>query len=146
MKLKKVIERITKEHELLKQMLIESIDIILEEGVEAYVGDKQRFLEQAKIFLKNYTKLIIPHFKLEEAHLFTALPSKYNEVVPELIQEHMYILELIEQAEEYINAENINGVVRTLRKLHKIETQHTNKVDTIIKELTSKNRPNINTI
>ncbi len=146
MKLKKVIERINKEHELLKQMLIESIDIILEEGVEAYVGDKQRFLEQAKTFLKNYVQLIKPHFKFEETYLFTALPNKYNEVIPELIQEHRYILELIEQAEEYINAKNINGVVRTLRKLHKIETQHTNKVDTIIKELTSKNRPNINTI
>jgi len=138
LKLKKVIERINREHELIKQMLIESINIILEEGIEAYIGDKQRFLEQAKTFLKNYAQLVKPHFKFEEIYLFKALPNKYNNLVAELTHEHRYIHELIEQAEEYIDSKNINGVVRTLRKLHEIETKHTYKVDAIIKELLDK--------
>lgn len=132
----KVIGKLKREHKLIKHMLINSIKIVLEESGEVYLKDRSRFLQQASAFLNNYCTLVRPHFQFEEQYLFTALPKKYSEKVEQWKNEHRYILELIERANDCISKCDIAGVLNILRELYKVETRHTADVDEAIAELT----------
>ncbi len=135
MELRGVLEKIEREHRHIKNMLIESTRMILDEGVDIHIKDRDRFINRVKVFLRNYARLVKPHFEYEEKHLFTALPDEYIEKVAQWSHDHRCILELLEQAQEFLALGDVEGLIRTLQTLYIIETRHTEEIDTLVRKL-----------
>lgn len=135
MELRRILEKIEREHRHIKNMLIESTVMILDEGVDIHIKDRDRFIKRVKVFLSNYMRLVKPHFKYEEKYLFNVLPCEYVEKISQWNHDHRCILELLEQAQEFLALGDVEGLIRTLQTLYIIEARHTEEIDSLIKEL-----------
>ena len=122
-----IVKRVNTDHKIISEILHESITVLVSYTSRTYEDMRDDFLDQVDIFLKNYDRVVAPHYRFEEKHLYSLLYTEFREETEILIEEHKILKRHRDKIKRLKDARDINEVLNSLKTLYEIAARHQEK-------------------
>ncbi len=134
MDIESIVTRVWEEHKMISGILHKSIGILVGYDENVYIDEKESFLRQIKVFMSNYEKLVIPHYRFEEKNLYPLLINEFGKRAEGLVKDHKLLTSYRAEIRKLIESEDVDKILSKLRILYETAIKHQEKEVDLIKQ------------